>query len=308
VASFNGQRLVITPTVVTASDRTIDGTTVAKTVKVDWLTRPGVTGWNVQRQYGGQLLPSPAMTFPAATLTGEDQWAAPGYIYIYWVWGCTADGKNCSAPSSDGGYHSNYPAVTDLNATDGTFRTPEVTPRPAVNVTFTTLNNPWVMRYLLNRSDDAAGLVNVLTTDLGFWQTGAAVSYWDTTANIGQTYYYWVEACDFVGGLYWCGDNSTINSGWSPIPTPTGLTITNSTAGVHGTWDPVAISGITYRGFRSTTSAFANFPNGGQLLTSTEGTDPTGVAGVNYWYFIKACLGDKCSEATAGAMGGKLVP
>ena len=107
----------------------------------------------------------------------SDSNASPGTYYYYWVKACGDD--FCSDFStSDQGYMA-VEAPTGVTATDGTY-----TDRVDVEWNYDLVSLHEVFR---NTSDDSSGAIS-LGTEYGS-------SFWDTTAEPGTVYYYWVKAC-----------------------------------------------------------------------------------------------------------------
>ena len=114
-----------------------------------------------------------------------------------------------------------------------------------------------------------------------------ALSYNDTSADLGMVYYYWVLAwndnCD--NHTERCGGNS----GYRATPTPTGLTATDGTrtSDVLLTWN--AVEGAThYRVYRGTISSPTMATAVGSWQTSTSYADTTAGPGVDYFYWVRA--------------------
>jgi hypothetical protein len=294
---------------VTASTTTTDGK-----VYVTW-TGAAATGnitYYAQRQFGATYEPAVPVTFDQFTFAGVDQWAVPNNVYTYYVWSCSAGTENCSLDGHADGKTVGTATVASVTASDGTATYSDGT--PYVEVLFPAVVNSTVTQYFGYRSDDAAGalgltLLGSVAQPVG---VGAIVGFDDHSGNLGQDYYYWVRACaagadPASGGGAVCGAKSNVDAGWAPIPKPT-ITLVNSTSGVTASWSETDVN-ISYLGFRSPTSSFsAAIPVGGVAIAGLGGTDTSGVAGTTYYYFLKACLGTRCSPESVGKPGIKLVP
>jgi fibronectin type 3 domain-containing protein len=113
----------------------------------------------------------------------------------------------------------------------------------------------------------------------------------DTTATVGDTYYYWVRACNSLG----CSGYSTSDTGWRKLPAPTNLQASDGTYTdkVRVTW--TASSGATsYKVYRAASAAGTK-----TLLGSPTGTafnDTTATPGVTYYYWVRAYKGANYSN------------
>lgn len=278
---------------------------------------PQVTTYYGQRSYGAQTLPVIPVKLDAASTPEnpaniymvDDNTAQPGITYTYKLWACVTPGsENCTLVNTVVGA-AQAGAVADLKASDGDYKTPlgELV-TGAIKVTWTASSDAAILGYRLYRSDDAAGTVNVNITDVAGPTPNAPMAFEDVTTDWGKTYYYWIKGC--TAGFATCGTSSAVDSGWAAIPKVTGFTTTNAKTGVSGTWTAITGSGIFYRGWRANTAVFAGAA-GPVAILPTSGTDPTGAAGVNYWYFIQACYTAdtvRCGLPSDPTAGMKLLP
>jgi len=288
----------------------------SKKVTLTFNSSVGAMNYYGQRAFGSQLAPaSPLALEPAAKpdVAGtiyfkDDTTAVPGNDYTYYVWAC-ATATNCSHKLQVGGRAE--PVVT----TPANFKVSKgdetTAPAAGVDITFTALPDAgWWLGYELNRSDDAAGLVNVVTTQLNGtpnpdWPTpNAPYALNDNGVNPGQSYYFWLKVCDYHTAPATCATSSKLE-GWGKVPTPASLSLVSTTSGVSGTWPAVAGPNVFYRGWRNTTNSMTgalgpkNIPGTG--LATISGTDTTGTVGTTYWYFIQACVGTRCSAPIFGS-------
>jgi hypothetical protein len=130
--------------------------------------------------------------------------------------------------------------------------------------------------------------------------TPTASPYNDTNAALGVIYYYFVKACNTAG----CSDFSTSDSGYRAMSAPTGgvsATDGSYTDKVQVSW--TASSGATsYQVYRNTSNA----SSGATLIatpTASPYNDTDATTGIIYYYFVKACGGEACSDFSASDSG-----
>jgi predicted nucleotidyltransferase len=118
--------------------------------------------------------------------------------------------------------------------------------------------------------------------------------YDDTSALMGTTYYYFVKACNGNG----CSDFSSHDTGYraGTVPAiPTGVSATDGsyTDRVHISWNSVA--GATYyEVYRSTSSEGTKTLLGSP--SSSPYDDTSALVGTTYYYWVKACNDNGCSD------------
>lgn len=110
----------------------------------------------------------------------SDMNADPGKYYYYWVKACGDDFCSDLSTSYDQGY-MDIEAVSGVLASDGTHT-------DKVEITWNFMPGMDAFNIYRYTSDDPTGLDPL---DLVLYET----SYFDTTADPGTTYYYWVKAC-----------------------------------------------------------------------------------------------------------------
>ena len=188
----------VAPAGVTASEGTY-----SDKVRVTWGSVSGATHYEVHRATSvagtKTLLGSPT------TATFDDSTAVAGTTYYYWVKACNACGcSDYSAP--DTGYRCNLPAApTGVAASDGTYS-------DKVRVTWSSMSG--ATNYELYRAESAVGTRTLLGSP-------TAVTFDDTTAVAGTTYYYWVKACKACGCSDLSGHDVGVRSmGWVHIYLP----------------------------------------------------------------------------------------
>jgi hypothetical protein len=118
-------------------------------------------------------------------------------------------------------------------------------------------------------------------------------SYDDTGAVSGQTYYYWIRACNASV----CSGYSNYDTGWRNVAPPTNVQASDGTYTdkVRVTWN--AVSGATgYEVWRHTSNNSSSATRMASSVTGTSYDDTGAVSGPTYYYWIKA-------KTPAGASG-----
>jgi hypothetical protein len=288
-----------------------------KKVALVWNSVTGAMNYYGQRAWGSLLQPATPLVFapvtkpdtfiPATLYMKDDTTVVAGNVYVYYVWACY-NATNCSQKVASAPVGPN-PVVTvpaDYKVSKGDDST---APAAGVDISFTAKADPGgIYTYDLNRSDDSAGLVNVVTTPLVGTLAptpGAPELFNDNGVNPGQSYYFWINVCDTTTIPATCATSSKLE-GWSkvpPIAAATALFVSNTT-GVSATWVALSVPNVYYKGWRNTTNSFSGalgpkniFGTGGATIA---GTDPTGTVGVTYWYYLQACVGSRCSAPIVG--------
>ena len=185
----------------------------------------------------------------------------------------------------DGTYHTaHYPlSKWSFAASDGT---------SAEAVVVTWKGNADAATYQVWRGED----VNIENAvQIG---TSEGVSYSDTTANPGKTYYYWVrpivvsQAGEFIGP----------DSGFRKMPAPTGVTASTAyTTYVEVAWNAVEYA-QEYHVYRSETASSADAVRV-YMTPRTTFMDTTAIVGKRYYYWVKAVGEGKSSEFSGYGTG-----
>ena len=152
-----------------------DGASTAS-VAVSWTASSGATGYDVYRYTSNNSGSASLLGSDIATTSYTDSTATPGVIYYYWVKAKNASGSSAFS-ASDSGYRA-LSAPTGVSATD--------TAPSAVTVTWSATSG--ASYYQVYRATSAGGT----KTALGSWQT--SLTYADSSAVVGTTYYYFVAA------------------------------------------------------------------------------------------------------------------
>jgi fibronectin type 3 domain-containing protein/V8-like Glu-specific endopeptidase len=257
------------PANVSASDGTY-----SDNVQVTWSIASGATSYQVWRSNfsdgSKNLLGEPTST------SFDDTSTEVGSIYYYWVKACSIYG--CSDFSAYNVGWRNNASPGGLSASDGSY---------VDRVGLSWSASLGAIYYQVYRSTSSGGAKTLLGEP-------AETSYDDTSATPGDTYYYWVKACNDVG----CSDYSAYNTGWRAMTPPTGVGATDGayTDKVRVTWS--GSSGVThYQVYRAESAGGAK-----SLLGSPAGCsydDTLAAVSVTYYYWVKACNGSRCSDYSA---------
>jgi fibronectin type 3 domain-containing protein len=259
-----------TPVSVQASD----GTYTDK-VQVTWSSVSGATSYQVYRaeSEGG----TKTQVGTATTATFDDSPPVVGTTYYYWVKACHACG--CSGySSSDTGYRCPMPGTpASLVASDGTYTD---------KVALSWDSVAGATSYQVYRSETEGGAKIRLDSVAG-------TSYDDVPVYVGAPYHYWVAACNACA----CGDFAH-DTGWRNCvqpAAPTGVQASDGTYTdkVRVTWNAVAdaTTYIVYRAESADGNRVMLFPH----PTEASFDDISAVAGITYYYYVKACDCD-CSD------------
>ena len=158
------------PAGVTASD----GASTAS-VTVSWSAMVYATGYGVYR-YTADTSASASLLGSVSGTNYTDAMATPGTLYYYWVKATNSTGSSALS-ASDSGYRA-LAAPAGVSATESS--------TGAVTVAWGAVTG--ASYYRVYRATTSAGT----KTALGTWQAG--LTYADTSAAAGITYYYWVAA------------------------------------------------------------------------------------------------------------------
>jgi len=260
-----GWRKLSTPLNLQASD----GTNADK-VLLTWTASSGAISYNVYR--------APAAT-AAKTLLGwssgltfNDTFSVPGIIYYYWVKACLGTGCSVASTANTGWRMLTAPA--NVQASDGTYT-------GKVQLTWTASSG--ATSYNVYRAATSGGTRTLLGSPVG-------ISFGDTTATPGVTYYYWVKACKQTR----CSVASTANTGWRMLTAPANVQASDGTYTTKVQLSWTASSGATsYNVYRASSSIGTKTLLGSPVVNSF--ADTTATPGVTFYYWVKACRGPRCS-------------
>ena len=245
-----------------------------------WNTSSGATRYEVYRNTSSWHFGQATLTTNQPSSPYDDTSAVAGTTYYYWVKACNSSG--CSDySSSNTGYRSDLPpsAPMGMAASDGIYT-------DKVTVSWNASSGATEYEVYRNTSNSHTG-ETLLTS------TQSSSPYDDTSADPGETYYYWVKACNVNG----CSDYSSFDTGYRALTAPTGVAASDGTYTdkVSVTWN--ASSGATrYEVYRNT----SNSHTGETLLTSSQSSSPyddtSADPGETYYYWVKACNVNGCSD------------
>jgi len=174
------------------------------------------------------------------------------------------------------------PIPTNLQASDGVYTD---------KVQLTWNNSSGATSYKVYRSSSSSGSKTQLIRVTG-------TTFDDTTATPGVTFYYWVKACIDAN----CSDYNTPNTGWRMLTAPINLLASDGTYTDKVQINWTASSGATsYKVFRASSSTGIK-----TLLGSPTGTtfnDTAAIPALTYYYWVKACIGTRCSTYSTANTG-----
>jgi hypothetical protein len=159
-------------------------------VQLDWNASSGATSYNVYRAPAATA--TRTLLGSTSGLTFNDTSAVPGIIYYYWIKACLSTGCSVASTANTGWRMLTAPA--NLQASDGTY-----TGKVQLNWTASS----GATSYNVYRAATSGGTRTLMGSPAG-------ISFGDTTATPGVTYYYWVKACKQTR----CSVFSLANTGW----------------------------------------------------------------------------------------------
>lgn len=262
----------VPPTGLQASDGAFDDK-----IQLNWNTSSNATSYQIYKSNSESGTRS--LIANVNTNSYNDLEFAAGTTYWYWVKACNATG--CSEYSTgDSGYaRIPIPSIpTGVTASDGSYS-------DRIMITWDLISDSTV--YQVFRAESETGN----KVQIG---TPVSNSYSDINVISGITYWYWIKACNSSG----CSDFSNSDSGYIFVQLPdipTGVQATDGAFAdkVQVTWQ-TSLSATTYNVYR----AISQTGTRGLVGTSSTLTfDDLNVSpGTIYWYWVKACNGQNCSD------------
>jgi fibronectin type 3 domain-containing protein len=267
-------------------------TGVGTGIQLNWTanTEPDVAGYNLLRSS------SATGTFTkinTALLTGTsylDTTTTPGFTAYYQLVAVDTSGNASTAAAASAFYGDVIPPATPKS-----FAAAGQTTGNAL--AWLANSEPDVIGYNVYWSTSASGPFTKLNASL---VTG--LSYLDTTAIVGQPTYYELTAVNTTG-IASATPATAVATRPAIPPTPTGFTAAGSAGNVVLTWnantEPL-LAGYVLQRATSPTGPFASLS--ATLLTGTNFTDTTAVAGATYYYQLTAQDTTGVQSAAASAV------
>ncbi len=281
----SGLRALAAPQNFNATDGTI-----TSSVSVSWSAVPYATSYRIYRSSS----PTGSTTYLGATsgTSYTDKKAVTGLTYYYFVKSCNSITCGLQA-GPETGYRGLVPP-TIKSASKGTVLT-------GVQITWKRVAG--ATSYNVFRTDSpvidfSGNTLSATPSQVGTNVTG--LSFIDTTAVIGQTYYYWVQSCVNTN----CGlVRNQVVPGWRGITPPSGVTATynTSTTGITVNWY-ASEAATSYTLWRATSSRGKKGVVATNL-TSLSFTDTTVIPGKTYYYWVTANIGGLASKHSSYAVG-----
>lgn len=209
----------------------------------------------------------------------DDTSAVAGTIYYYWVKSKNSAGTSGFSSPSARGYRSVEPKPSTPHGVTATYGTYS----DKIVISWTGVGDASSYEIWRNTSNDSGSSSRV--------GTSSGTTYSDTSASAGTIYYYWIKAVNSGGS----GDfSSPAATGYrqasSPeIPTPpTGVSASDGTYSdkVRVVWNSIS-SATSYEVWRSANNNSGTATKIGSS-TASPFDDTTAVAGITYYYWVKA--------------------
>ena len=265
-----GPSVPTAPTGVSAAD----GTSTAK-IRVTWNAVAGAEEYEVYRAESDSQAAADLLASGVRSAYYDDKLVEVGITYYYWVVACNSSGKSEFSESDSGWLAYAVPdAPTGVSASDGTSTS-------GVTVTWEGVSS--AASYSVWRSEEPSTATAVALTS-----GRTSLTYTDTSAVPGITYYYWVKATNQGGTSAF----SAYDSGYRAIAAPAAPTGVSASDGLSSTeivvtWN--AVEGATsYSVWRATSSTSVAATQVASGLTITTYVDTSAVSGTTYTYWVKA--------------------
>jgi putative glycosyl hydrolase-like family 15 (GHL15) protein/type IX secretion system substrate protein len=158
----------------------------------------------------------------------------------------------------------------------------------AIRIDWTASTTPGITSYSLYR-----GWLPGTET---LYKTGITGTTYTDSVSPGIGYWYYAKA--FISGCdSSVASNESLKYACPVVYAPSNLTVNRAPAGITLQWNASATAGVTYSVYRGWTNGTETFFKAG--ITDTTFFDSSVVAGVGYWYFVKAVIAD-CDSASSG--------
>jgi fibronectin type 3 domain-containing protein len=277
------QPTITAPTGVSASDNLS-----CTSVQINWNAVPNATGYQIYRNTTNAAF-SATLIGNAASPFFNDTTAVAGQTYWYFVRATNSCTTTALSLGDSGRRQLIASPVSSVTATDGTnCASIDLVWSPSSNAT----------SYAIYRStiDDSGSAVLIGTSAFNVFN--------DTTAEPGQTYWYFIRAQSPCGTVAFSPSDRGSRPG--TLGTVTNLQATDGTTcnSIGITWD-AAPNATAYEVYRSSTGSFANATFLG-LSEFTTWNDNIFVPGLSFTYWVKpvnACGVGTLSNGDLGASG-----
>ncbi len=278
--TFSGLSIPTVPALVWAGD----GNFYDK-VRVSWLPSEDATYYEVYRNTSNTGDGRITLTTSHVASPYDDTSADLNTVYYYWVRACNV--IDCSDfSSSDSGYSSlpEPQAPIDVFATDGAYDDKvRVSWEAPAGVTYYE-----IYRNIIDSHEDQKRLTD----------DHASGPYYDFTADLDTTYYYWVKACNVSG----CSEYSVSDPGYSTAATtvPDAPSDVSASDGAYSdkvriTW-PAVIGASGYQIFRNESNDHTDEKSLTEVINARSYDDTWVEQGTTYYYWVIACNSAGCSS------------
>jgi hypothetical protein len=263
----------LTTATVTLAKPTVTLSNTSSGVKITWSKVNGAKGYIVYRRVAGGKFATLTKITNSGTTTFTDKTAKAGTTYYYTV--------KAYSGSTYSSYVTNklikylkQPTVNLLNASKG------------VKVTWT--KTAGASGYYIYRKTANGSFTKIKTIT-----SGSTVSFTDTTAKAGTTYYYTVKAYAKSGAKTYTSSYVT-NKTIKRLTQPT-VTLSKVTKGVKIAWKKIT-GASGYYVYRKTVSGSWNKIKTISSASTTSFVDTTAKKGTTYYYTVKAYNGSSFSS------------
>lgn len=264
--------------------------TSAGPIGLSWGT---VTGSNSYQIYRCSSIATSSCGDSIATINTASYFDArgdSGTSYYYRVSACNSIG--CSPLSN---------AVVGLKAFS----------KPSTPIT-SELATSVIIAWANTQNSETTQLYRCTTTDTASCgapiETTTKTVFTDSTGTAGIEYFYRIKFCNGSNCSEYSDFVSATKTALIPAPTvPAAPLINNSLIGVTLVWSNV-LSATSYEIYRCSTTSISSCASKIGDSTTISFTDTAGAVGIDYYYRLKACNSNSCSEFGDSAIGAKTSP
>ena len=257
-------------------------------VVVSWSAVSSATSYEVWRSESSSSASAARIANGLTATTYTDTSAAVGTTYTYWVKAVNQGGTSGWSNSDTGYRKMAAPAApTGVAASDGLSSTEIVVTWNAV----ATAESYSVYRGTSSSSSSASQIASGLT----------AMSYSDSSALAGTTYYYWVKATN-AGGT--SGFSASDTGYLAAITGPASVTASDGSYSdyVRVSWQ-ASQSATSYEVWRGTANAYSQAQKIASPTATTSYNDTSATPGMRYWYWVRAKTSAGTSAFSASDTG-----